>query len=72
MNEKLLIEKLEEKIRYYEARREKTEIGTYMWEMLGIRIMEVREAICDVCDWAIDEHIKEMEKKFEEFMKEEK
>lgn len=69
MNEKLLIEKLEEKIKNYEERRKKTEIGTYMWEMLGIRIMEIREVICDVCDWAIDEHIKELEKKFEEFMK---
>ena len=70
MNEHKLLNKLNLKIEELEKKRSQEREGSIAWEMLGARILELREAYIDVCDWAIDERIGNMTLACDSFMNE--
>ena len=71
MNEFKLLNKLNVKIEELKKKRSQEKEGSIAWEMLGARILELREAYIDVCDWAIEERIGNITLACDGFMREE-
>ena len=52
-----LVDKIKERIEKIEKKRKELDPFSIEWTEKGIMICELREVICDICDWGIEEII---------------
>ena len=54
-----IIKRLEDRIERYEEKRKYCEAGSALEAIYSTKITEVRIIICDICEWCMNEILKE-------------
>lgn len=57
-----LVDKIQDRIESIEKKRKELDPFSVEWTEKGIMACELRDVICDICDWAIEEIVGKGEK----------